>query len=412
MSKIISKAFNASKKIIRSVFKGSPNLITSADLNRQIEALKYQLDQLDDKTGFLSDIDVTYSLSAGTLSVGCTFSYIKFKGCSFSPSASSLNTNLTNSAPVAYLCLVAESETITYDNDSTHEIAGAKFSDGTSMPAANQVVYKNESFVLTHALSSLNNLVGILGVFQLSENTGNVLFKRNYITEGNSLSMGNEGVILEYNKSLSGAVNAGKSYDEAFSILENRANNIVTGWRFLLDSTGAENTVSFRVQNGVMYLNLPAQEISLTTNKIGQVTYTFGDFPLDIRDKIDNMFSSLNMQARNNFNSVGALSLSFIPYGEFGTFPVFSSYQAAEGELTEKYPRYGFAKISLIATYDTVGAFSGVFIGMYVDHFIQFSSDGKATFSAGPINWNLLQSPTAVVRVPRIFGVIPLPGKF
>ena len=49
MSKIVDKVFDAGKKIIRSVFLGSPNLFTTSDLNRQIEAIKYQLDSLDDK---------------------------------------------------------------------------------------------------------------------------------------------------------------------------------------------------------------------------------------------------------------------------------------------------------------------------------------------------------------------------
>lgn len=411
MSRIIDKAFDASKKIIRSIFKGSPNLITSADLNRQMEAFKYQLDQLDDKTGILSDIEITHSLSAGTLSVSYTFSYIRFKGCSFSPAVRPLNTNLTNSAPTAYLCLVADKKTVTYDEDSTHDIAGAKFSDGTSMPAANQIIYENEQLVLTHALSSLGNLVGVIGVFQLSEETGNVILKKNIILENSSLSMGSGGVISEINPNLSGAISSGKSYDEAFSILENRANNIVTGWRFLTDGQGGDTNISFRIQNGVMYLNLPSQELSMVVSRMGGVVLLLGEFPSDIIDRINSMFSSLNMTTNNKFNSGGLSSLDFIPYGEFGTFPIFSPYQEANEETTtlEHYPKYGFAKISLIAQY---GNNLSVGIGMYVDHFIEFSSDGKVTFNEGPVDWLALQSPTAVVHVPRIFGVIPLPGKF
>lgn len=415
MSRIIDKAFDASKKIIRSIFKGSPNLITSADLNRQMEAFKYQLDQLDDKTGILSDIEITHSLSAGTLSVSYTFSYIRFKGCSFSPAVSSLNTNLTNSAPTAYLCLVADKRTVTYDEDSTHDIAGAKFSDGTSMPAANQVVYENEQLVLTHALSSLGNLVGIIGVFQLSEETGNVILKKNTILENSSLSMGSGGVISEVNSNLSGAVSSGKSYDEAFSILENRANNLVTNWTYLTDNTGSgDSSISFKLQNGVMYLNLPAQDISLTVTRVGAYLGYLGSFPSEVASLLNAMFKGLNIPTYNRFNSGGVSDPNWIPYGDFGTFPVFSPYQAASEEpvVVEAFPKYGLAKISLVALYSGENEFSELAIAVYIDHIIEFSSDGKTTYIEGPVNWLSLGPSDAHIYVPRIFGVLPLPGKF
>ena len=46
MSKIVTKAFDATKKVVRSIFRGSPNLLTSSDLNRQFEALKHQIDEV------------------------------------------------------------------------------------------------------------------------------------------------------------------------------------------------------------------------------------------------------------------------------------------------------------------------------------------------------------------------------
>lgn len=169
MSKILEKAFDASKKIIRSIFNGSPNLITTSDLNRQFEALKHQADRLDEKTGFLIEGgNLGFKLEGSTLKVDLIFDTMEYKGCSFDPDQTTIvETNFTASAPYAYFCLVADKETLTYDTDVTHEIAGAKFADGTSMRAADQIVYKNERFVLTHSVESLNNLVGIIAFFKL-----------------------------------------------------------------------------------------------------------------------------------------------------------------------------------------------------------------------------------------------------
>lgn len=169
MSKILEKAFDASKKIIRSIFNGSPNLITTSDLNRQFEALKHQADKLDEKTGFLIEGgNLGFKLEGSTLKVDLVYDTMEYKGCSFDPDQTTIvETNFTASAPYAYFCLVADKETLTYDTDVTHEIAGAKFADGTSMRAADQIVYKNERFVLTHSVESLNNLVGIIAFFKL-----------------------------------------------------------------------------------------------------------------------------------------------------------------------------------------------------------------------------------------------------
>lgn len=415
MSKILEKAFDASKKIIRSVFRGSPNLITTSDLNRQFEAFKYQIDQLDDKTGMLSDIEISHSLNSGTLSVSYDFSYIKFKGCSFSPEKKAISTNFTNSAPTAYLCLIADKKAITYADDFTHDIAGAKFSDETSMPASDQYVYINEQVILTHAVSSVNNLVGIIATFRLSEDTGNVLVKKNTILENNSLSMSSGGAISELNYNLSGAVSSGKTYDEAFSILENRANNLVTNWTFLKDRLSDEKMdtdIAFRLQNGVMYLNMPAQHLHTFTSRMGGKLLRLGRFPSEIKSTLLSMFKSLNMTTYNKFNEDSIDGARWIPYGEFGTFPVFSEYQASIGQTSEAYPKYGFAKISLVVSQGDNDTFDNIEIAAYVDHYLQFTSDGKVTFHKGPIDWLDLQSPQAYIETPRIFGVIPLPGKF
>ena len=175
MSRIINKAFDASKKIVRSIFRGSPNLLTSADLNRQIEALKYQIDKLEERTNVDTDLDINVvSISAhernledptGTMQdsenrVTYTLGYMRFKGCLFTPTVSPMTIFIgENEQKKMYIHLVAEKKIVTYEDDFSHEISGAKFEDGTSMPAADNEVYFNEKIVCTENKNEPNSLV-------------------------------------------------------------------------------------------------------------------------------------------------------------------------------------------------------------------------------------------------------------
>lgn len=175
MSRIINKAFDASKKIIRSIFRGSPNLLTSSDLNRQIEALKYQIDKLEERTNVDTDLDINVvSVSArrhnledptGTTKdaenrVTFTLGYMRFKGCLFTPTVSPMTIFIgENEQKKMYIHLVAEKKIVTYEDDFSHEISGAKFEDGASMPAADNEVYFNEKIVCTENKNEPNSLV-------------------------------------------------------------------------------------------------------------------------------------------------------------------------------------------------------------------------------------------------------------
>lgn len=257
MSKILTKVFDASKKIVRSVFMGTPNLITTSDLNRQFEAIKYQMDQLDEKTGFLSDCSITQSLSGSTLTVNFSYEYMKFKGCSFSPEKKALTINLTKSAPIVYVCLLATVETVDYSSDSTHLIAGAKFEDGSSQPAANQLVYKNEEFFLTHGLSGVENLVGVLAVIELKDSR-NVIVKSNCIDEKTSLRMDNSGSIKDFSKDLTDLnIKIGDTYDEAFSKVKEVLNNTNYTESDLWQSANVGDEVkpfSYKMADGLLML--------------------------------------------------------------------------------------------------------------------------------------------------------------
>lgn len=212
MSQIIEKEFDAEQKIIRSDFKGSPNLFTTSDLNRQIEAIKYQLDQLDAKTCVQSDLNVTVQ-NTGLLMVLGTYTYMNVCGCSFRPIISGLT---IEPSETVYLILTAKKKLITYDDDFSHEISGAKFQDGTSMPAANHYVYYEEQVVLSTTLS-VDNFIVILAV--ISKNSaGDYVVSSNCLTKETSLlRVSMQNYLKDYNPQTYTPIKNGDSYDEAIS---------------------------------------------------------------------------------------------------------------------------------------------------------------------------------------------------
>lgn len=151
MSRILPKPFDPDKKIVQSEFNGSPNLLTSPDINRQISAIKYQLDQLDEKVGVISDFKVgepTFVNANGKFYIEFTpdWTYMSVKGCKFNPSKDGIRHLIPTKGGTLYLVLVAGKKTVSFGEDD--EISGAKFQDGSFYPAANQVVYENERIIL------------------------------------------------------------------------------------------------------------------------------------------------------------------------------------------------------------------------------------------------------------------------
>lgn len=220
MSKIIEKAFDAGKKIFRSVFLGSPNLLTSADLNRQMQAFKYQLDMLDDKTGLLIENGkLTTSLRSGTLTCKLEYGHIYFKGCEFKPSSTELTIDLTSSSPVVYMYLTAEQKTVTYADDPTHEIAGAKFADGSSMEAANQLCYANEGLMLSHSgpTSNVENVVGLVAKITLL-GSDNIVVQENFNSSESPIRFGSTNKVgnIDPSQGSDYPISFGDTYEEAF----------------------------------------------------------------------------------------------------------------------------------------------------------------------------------------------------
>ena len=151
MSSILTKPFSWANKIIRAAFKGAPNLLTTSDLNRQLEAFKKEMYVLQQGSGVvISDLWVT-ERNYGVYEV--TGSYIFCAGVRFDLAINETITVLENSR--LELRLYAKKALVTYSDDFSKEISGAKFSDNTTQPAADHYVY-TEAKVLAVPASGPN----------------------------------------------------------------------------------------------------------------------------------------------------------------------------------------------------------------------------------------------------------------
>ena len=154
MSSIITKPFSWANKIVRAVFKGAPNLITTSDLNRQLEALKKEMYMLYMADGnILSDFNFT--IDGGTIKT--TGSYIYCSGVLFNMDMQGeYPIPIYGSESVKVLRLYAKKSLVTSGDDFTKEISGAKFEDGTTQPAADHYVYSEPTLIYEDDINSSN----------------------------------------------------------------------------------------------------------------------------------------------------------------------------------------------------------------------------------------------------------------
>lgn len=417
MSKIVDKVFDAGKKIIRSVFLGSPNLFTTSDLNRQIEAIKYQLDSLDDKVGVYSDFKFSIQYGGSLLLVRMGISYVETKGCKFTPAPATLGINFTSTASAVYVQLLADKETVTYQMDTTHDIAGAKFEDGTSSPAANQIIYKNEELKLSHALTDdEGRLVAILGMFYLS-NAGNVLWFPNFTAKNTPLAF-RKSFVQDLDPSVKGDIRRGDSYDRAFSILENKLNNRITSnWT----SFGYNGTVRYLIKNGTLYIKVNSRRIHYAVASNMQLAYFCNIMSLKYSEDTPSLFQyfkDLKIPAENlnTYDTLNQTYASFLPYGEIGSFPIFQGKHPQDSPI--RPPRYSIAKVCLALVYNIEGELVDIQVGAYITHqmLIEDNNGSSATIYEsgcdGLIPWNYYSDSVGKgeIIIPNLLGVFPLPG--
>ena len=417
MSKIVNKVFDAGKKIIRSVFLGSPNLFTTSDLNRQIEAIKYQLDSLDDKVGVYSDFKFSIQYGGRLLLVRIGISYVETKGCKFTPAPATLGIHFTSTASAVYVQLLADKETVTYQMDTTHDIAGAKFEDGTSSPAANQIIYKNEKLKLSHALTDdEGRLVAILGMFYLS-NAGKVLWFPNFTAKNTPLAF-RKSFVQDLDPSVKGDIQIGDSYDRALSVLENKLNNRITSnWT----SFGNNNTVRYLIKNGTLYIKVNSRRIHYAVAFNRQLAYFCNIMSLKYSEDTPSLFQyfkDLKIPAENlnTYDISDRTYASFLPYGEIGSFPIFQGKHPQDSPI--RPPRYSFAKVCLALVYNIEGELVDIQVGAYITHQMRIEDNDGSSATIyesgcdGLIPWNYYSDRLGKgeIIIPNLLGVFPLPG--
>lgn len=255
MAQIVAKAFDATKKIIRSVFLGSPNLFTTSDVNRQIEAFKYQMDCNSELSGVISDLTLTATnLGYGGYEVTPAFTYLKAKGADFSDiSKQVLHITGVAKGEVIYLYLIGEQTLVTYNDDPTHEIAGASFADGTSAASANQKVWANCSLLLTKIAPATQEYIALLAEITAQADSS-VVDMTAPLVDYNTLPIGasnrlNNTVKVRSLYSDSSEVALGDSFNQVtnkFRTLFTTINNTLSELRALINKNRTQSDI-FRV---------------------------------------------------------------------------------------------------------------------------------------------------------------------
>lgn len=148
MSAIKPKTYHPKHRIKRAVFKGAPSLFTTADLNRQIEALQEQMTSLERRMGFPHTCTLSVVLKdkepkATLMLVG---GKLRCFGSELDVRDTSLEVTLDSTEYTGdlYVQGALTEHSVDYgDLDNTSEISGAFFEDGTSKPAARHIVFDN-----------------------------------------------------------------------------------------------------------------------------------------------------------------------------------------------------------------------------------------------------------------------------
>lgn len=162
MSKIKAKPFDPSRNVVRSVFRGAPNLLTSSDVNRQIEALKWQIDGLERVAGIYGEgvqlicNSVKSAEDKISFSVSVGWSKLRARGIEFpelsrrdltieevfdtNDDDSALRKLNWGSAGALFLGFTYKEKTITFEDNSDSDLVRADFEDGSVKGGADQIL--------------------------------------------------------------------------------------------------------------------------------------------------------------------------------------------------------------------------------------------------------------------------------
>lgn len=303
MANIIDKVFDASMGILKATFLGNPNLFSTADLNRQIDMAKYQMDSTERRIGYESDLNIIAKRNSDNGKIDCTFSgsYIIFSGCKLQITSGSVSVNV---ADTLYVIGTYSKQLITYTNDTAeHKISGASFADGTSMAAANHVVAKSLTISVETTTNLLNvetDSVGHLLIGKIKVTSTGVFVYKNYLSKNDSMAFREPSI-----GSLPGtnSLGIGSTYDEAFAYTKDRLDWINYIRKFDTDWTGNDN-LKWKLLNGNLYLKVSGLVQAIQNRKapaafINLTEFTLQGFPEELRDTIATIVGDTFVNVKN-----------------------------------------------------------------------------------------------------------------
>lgn len=391
MANIIEKAFDASKNIVRTIFLGKPNLFTTSDLNRQIEALKYQMTSIENRLGAESDMEISFG-KTGT-NVWCKVDsggYFRVNGLNIPlPSAADVFSENADYGTECYFYVYGSFVRKTYSDDPTHEIAGAKFTDGTSMPSADQLVLEEVHYDLSYDITNVTEDRGdfmfLIAKIKVLSPTQKYIHP-NYKPTGNSVMMDSINS-LEY--TLDGAeendVEIGDDFNMCINKLLYRAYdadsriNQLSRKFFSFNSPWKQNaqgniSFTYRIKGGMLHIIGFPDTTRLVASQMGSYMSATGIFQSSDATELLTYFNKLGYATNGkNLTLNKDTKYLFIPLG---------SCSVTGGDVYV----YGHGEIGLMLSKGEE-SFTDIFIGAYVTDAVRFTSDGKVQDTLiGPVD--------------------------
>ena len=163
MSNIVAKQFNWARKIYKAVFKGTPNILTTEDVNREFDNLREGAYLSQRSVGVISNMQnpILTINSSGALvgaSPNVVNGYVIVGGVKFDLPATIdfgvYGSKLLETSKEYTINLYARRTLVTFSDDATKEISGAKFEDGSVKEAAEHYVYGDEKLVFEERLTN------------------------------------------------------------------------------------------------------------------------------------------------------------------------------------------------------------------------------------------------------------------
>jgi len=164
MSNILNKPYNEAQKILRAIFGSAPSIVTAPDLNRQFAIIEQSISEVQ-QASFVSGIGglITFSTenwdgtkgmvdsSGSVVFNGITVGgmVLQVKGCEITIPGATIN-HTAQLTDKLFVSIFAKQTLVTKDTDtSAHLISGAKFEDGSVLPAAEHYVLSDEEIVIS-----------------------------------------------------------------------------------------------------------------------------------------------------------------------------------------------------------------------------------------------------------------------